>query len=421
MTDNDTPSFDDSQFFDDEGNLIGTSWGLRAQLEEERETKAQEEKEKARKRKELNRRIAIDNSQAEFMDKHEKTLHKRKIKEKWLSMPPWIKKMPRTPLSDPPTVGKKEILLTKMTGKTHLTDAERKQRTRDLQKLKLSINDYEKIHQKFDGVRMLPTAVMSLGDGVGGTMLVRAMSAALAESRGDYGKVVSLDLAPAGNKFNEWFGIKNNQYAYMKSVYKWINSQDNSLGVDFIPSANGIEFHLSNRPEKNHRVEPTEQLVMTLYQSVSAESGVLLFDCSYDEFDSALLSVLLSTTPVFVLPLHKDAISKLNNVFNTLESRGVPPEKIQEIKDNCILVASSIVQEMSDAKGREIVKNFLSKAASDCGISGGDNDERLIHIQYDKQLEHHPLNWKKTGFLAQHAVRSICGFIVDDVAEEMSE
>lgn len=413
--------FDNSQFFDDEGNLIGTSWGLRAEMEEEKERKEQELREKKKKRRELNRRVAIDNSQAEFMDQHEKTMQKRKIKEKWMSMPMWIRKMPRVPLSAPPTQGRKEILLTKMTGNVHLTEEEKKKRIRDLKRLKLAIADYESIHRLFDnGLRMLPTAIISFGEEVGGTMVTRSMSSAIAESRGDYGKVVSFDFSVAGNKFSEWFGISNDQHAYMKSVYKWIMSQSNSFGVDFIPTSNGTEYHLANRHEKNRRIPPTDDVVVSLYKSVIGEQGVLLMDCDYREEEAALVAAILSATPIFVVPLHKNAISRIQDFFTTLEQRGVSQEKIRSMKNNCIVIASSIVPEMSDKKGREVVKSFLGKLTEECGIDGGNNNERVIHIAYDKGLNYKNFNWRKLSFATQHSIRSVCGMVIGDVAVEES-
>lgn len=412
-------NFDNDQFFDEDGNLIQTAWGLKAEQEEEEERKRNEEQEKLRKRKELNRRAAIDNSQAEFMDQHEKALKKRKIREEWMTLPSWIKKMPRTPLSAPPTYGNKEMFLTKITGKTHLSDKERKERTKNLTRVKMSVSVYHAIHRNLAVDKLDPVMIMSMGEDAGGTMVTRGVSAALFESRGDLGTVVSMDFSPAGSKFDEWFGLSSNNFVSMKTVHRWFTTQENHLGVESIPTNNGVEYHLSNRPEKNKRLPLDISAVVDMYKAIINEKGFMLMDCDRREQEIAAVAATLSVTPVFVVPINKSAITEINTFFDNLRAMGASEEKISELKTNAIIVASSVVPEMSSSQGRDAIKSFLGKVAEECGIDGGKDDERLIHLYYDKGLQEKPMRWKNLGFLAKHSFRSIAALIVDDVAQEI--
>lgn len=100
-------------------------------------------------------------------------------------------------------------------------------------------------------------------------------------------------------------------------------------------------------------------------------------------------------------------------MLNILEN-SVSSQRFEEIKNRAILVTNCTSPELSDPKAREIVNKFLYSVAQECGL----NTERTVNIPYDPGLSVQPLKWNKVSFPTQHIVRTICGFIVDDVAQD---
>lgn len=136
---------DISEYFDEDGNLISTSWKKEEEEKQRKKQQEEEEKRRGKLRKEIKRRAAMDNSRDKFLEEHERKQRERSIKEEWMELPQWIKKMPRTSLSEPPTEGSFNMMKYKMTGKVQLTEEEEKRRKKQLKKVKLAMDMHRKL------------------------------------------------------------------------------------------------------------------------------------------------------------------------------------------------------------------------------------------------------------------------------------
>ena len=153
--------------------------------------------------------------------------------------------------------------------------------------------------------------------------------------------------------------------------------------------------------------------ITLLYSAIRDIRGVNLMDCSYTETIPMLASLALGHTPVFIVPIHKNAIDRLNDTLDKVRS-SVGESKYQHILGKGIIVVSSQVPEMNSGKGRKAIENFLHKVCDETGF----NSDRTVHIPYDEGFGIKPLAWHKISFAAKHSVRRIAGMIIDDSAEK---
>ena len=407
---------DFDEFFDDEGNLKSTAWKKEEEAKQRKQQALQEEAEKKRKIKELKRRKLMDDSQDKFFAEHERKQKERSIKEEWMELPRWIKSMPRTSLSEPPTEGSWNIMRYKMTGKVVLTEAEEQRRKKMLSRVKMAIDSHKKIAQKIplDSNAYIPVVGFSDDGYVGSTTLTRCIMQALNDSRPVIDNLTAVDFGGKDSDFSAWFTHGNEQYVFLKNVMDWINSKDTPFDRGMFPTVSGSnQSFISNRSGGKSRKEITIDTVAQLYSSLDTGRGFIIGDHDIREPQGVLAGITLASTPIFVVPIEKKAAQTISRMLNILEN-SVSPQRFEDIKSRAVLVTNCTSPELSDPKAREIVNKFLYSVAQECDL----NTERIVNIPYDPGLSVQPLKWNKVSFSTQHMVRTICGFIVDDVAQD---
>lgn len=412
--------FDD--FFDEEGNLISTSWKQEEEQEESLKEEQQEKLKKKRLQREMKRRIAMDNSQAEFFKEHEKRQQERAIRNEWMTMPYWIKSMPRTPMSDPPTEGRMNILKYKLTGKVELTERESNRRKKKLGRIKLAINDHKNVGRDIYYSYLNPVCVVGVGiqEGIGTSTIARCVAQGLDDSRPRSEMVLAVDYGRPGNKFTQMYSTSNDSFVFLRHAMNWLRNEDEQFDIDLIPTVSGshstgrLKF-LGNKSDDRLRENADIDSVALLYRSMSNRTGFLITDNSLspDELDAFRASMALANTPVFVLPISREAPDMLRNILGVVrETMG--EDKYHKVLRRAVVVTTATTPELSNGEGSDMVKSFANKVVDQCGL----NPERVINVPYDKALTASPVAWRKASFLTQHMVRKICGFIVDDLVEE---
>ena len=180
------------------------------------------------------------------------------------------------------------------------------------------------------------------------------------------------------------------------------------------PTVSGSnQSFISNRSGGKSRKEITIDTVAQLYSSLDTGRGFIIGDHDIREPQGVLAGITLASTPIFVVPIEKKAAQTISRMLNILEN-SVSPQRFEDIKSRAVLVTNCTSPELSDPKAREIVNKFLYSVAQECDL----NTERIVNIPYDPSLSVQPLKWNKVSFPTQHMVRTICGFIVDDVAQD---
>ena len=407
---------DFDEFFDEEGNLKSTSW-QKEQEEQERKKQAYlEAEEKKKKLKELKRRKMIDESQDDFFAEHERKQRERSIKEEWMELPRWIKSMPRVSLSEPPTEGSWNIMRYKMTGKVHLTEAEESRRKKALSRIKMAIDSHKKIANDIplEEAAYIPVVGFSDTGKLGTTTITRCIMQALNDSRPPIDALTAIDFAGRGNDFSAWFSRGNDQYVFLKTVMDWIESSDMPFDRGMFPTVTGgRQSYISNRSGGRSRKAIEIDTVAGLYSALRSDRGFVVADHSLEEPAGVLAGITLASTPIFIVPIEKKAPETITRMLNILEN-SVSYERFHTIKSRIVLVADAISPDLASPKAREVVAKFLRSVAEECGIDTG----RAISIPFDPALATKPLQWPKVAFSTQHMIRTICGFIVDDLAED---
>lgn len=404
---------DFDEFFDEEGNLKSTAWKKEAEAEERKSQALKEEAEKKRQIEKLKRRKLMDDSQDRFFAEHEKKQRERSIKEEWMELPRWIKSMPRTSLSEPPTEGSWNIMRYKMTGKVVLTEAEEKRRKKMLSRVKMAIDSHKKIAQNIalDNTVYIPVVGFGEDGHVGSTTLTRCIMQALNDSRPSIDNLTAIDFGGKESDFSSWFVQGNDQYVFLKNVMDWINNKDMPFDRGMFPTVGGSnQFFISNRSGGKSRKKVTIDTVAQMYSSLNIGRGFIIADHDIREPQGLLAGLALSSSPVFVVPIEKNADSNVSKMLDVLKE-SVSSQKYEEVKKRAILVASCTTSDLSSAKARKVVGDFLVSVSHECGL----NPDRVITIPYDPGLTVKPLQWSKVSFSTQHMVRKICGYIVDDV------
>lgn len=405
-------------FFDEDGNLINTAWG---QEEDKRQAKLEaEEAEKSRveAKREASRHMAVEEQRMQTDSKAEQIRRRRALRDEWTLMPKWIKSMPRVPMSAPPTEGRLEKMRYSVTGKVTLTEDERKRREAALARLQAAMDSHRKIHRAFPpGTPMSPVTVISLSPGVGGSMLTRAMSKALVLSRGDYGTYAAVDLARAGSNLSRWYSGGEKERATLRHVLAQSqNPQLANLRVgDLFPPGGSGEHYLSNSADVYRRATPNTLDALFLYKFMKSTPGIGFFDCDEDNMEALTAAASMSTSVVFVLPLSREAPTLLSDMVNNMR------EEFGHVADEAlsrsIVVVSGSKPQAATKKGMATMKALGESAAQKAGLS----DQRVVVIPFDKALATPPLRWERVGFPAAHAIRTICGILVEDALDRYDD
>lgn len=407
---------DFDEFFDEEGNLISTSWKKEEEAEERKQQALEEQKQKQKQLKELKRRKMMDDSQDKFFEEHERKKRERSIKEEWMELPRWIKTMPRTSLSEPPTEGSWNIMRYKMTGKVILTEEEEARRKKSLSRVKMAIDSHKRISRDIplENTVYIPVIGFSDEGDVGSTVVTRCIMQALSDSRPAIDNLTAVDFGDKSSDFSAWFSHGNEQYVFLKTVMDWIRTSDETFDRGMFPTVTGgRQSFISNRSGGKSRVDVTIDTVAQIYSSLNTGRGFLIADHDLREPEGVLAGATLASTPIFVIPVEKEAASNISRMLGILE-QSVSYERFETIKSRIVLVANSVSSDFADPKSREVINKFLFSVAKECGLS----TDRIINIPYDPGLKAKPLQWGKVAFPTQHMIRAICGFIIDDIAED---
>ena len=407
---------DFDEFFDEEGNLKATSWQKEQEAQDRKKQALEEEKEKKKKLKELKRRKLMDESQDDFFAEHERRQKERSIKEEWMELPKWIKSMPRVSLSEPPTEGSWNIMRYKMTGKVVLTEAEEARRKKSLSRVKMAIDSHKKIANdiSLEQTAYIPVVGFSEKGAIGTTTIVRCLMQALNDSRPLIDTLTAVDFSGRGNDFSSWFSHGNDQYVFLKTVMDWIESSNAPFDRGMFPTVTGgRQSYISNRSGGRSRRDIDIETVAQFYSALRSDRGFVIADHSLEEPAGVLAGITLASTPVFVVPVEKKAPETINRMLNILEN-SVSYERFRDIKSRIILVADATSSDLASPKAREIINKFLYSVALECEIS----TDRIVNIPFDPALTNKPLQWLKVAFSTQHMIRTICGFIVDDLAQD---
>lgn len=408
----------EESFFDADGNLINTAWGQEEDRKQELLDREKAEKSRVEAKREASRHMAVEEQRMLTDSKAESIRRRRAMRDEWTLMPKWIKSMPRVPMNAPPTEGRLEKMRYSVTGKVTLTEDERKRREAALTRLSAAMDTHRKIHRALPpGTPMSPVTVISLGSGIGGSMLTRAMSKALVMSRGDMGTYAAVDLARAGSSLSRWYSGGEKERATLRHVLA--QSQNPQLSdlrvVDLFPPGGQGEHYLANSADVYRRATPSAYDVMFLYKFMRSTPGIGFFDCDDDNMEALTVAASMSTSIVFVLPLSKDAPALLADMVVRMR------EEFGEIADKALSRSIIVV---SGSKPRAASKEALATMKA-LGVSSakkaGLPENRVVVIPFDKALATPPLKWEAVGFPAAHAIRTICGMLVDDALDRYDD
>ena len=406
-------------YFDEDGNLKATSWTLKEQRRQEQEEKRQNKLEKERKLKEINRRMAIDERSSELEKQREIDKKKRALKDNWLLMPNWIKRMPKTSLKEPPTEGVKEKALYALTKKVTLTPEEERKRKAQLKRLKIAIDDYEGIHREFpEGTRLAPITVVSLGSNSGGTIVSRSLSAVIAQSRNDLGNIVTMDFSGPESDLHSLYGSFGKENVNRKTTMRHIVKQLNVLRADgysftdVYPIGGDHEYYLDNFAEKEKRVNVGLEEAAGLYKFMRNTEGICIFDCDLNNIDALIVSIIISSSVIFVLPLTKDAEDNLSKVLKELKTN-VSPQYYDNIVKNSMIVFSASNPKMMEKNNMTNIKKFVNKINR-----SHDFVLEPIIIPFDKALKSIPFNINKMKFSTTHIFRKIATQSIDSIIQK---
>lgn len=404
-------------FFNEDGDIINTQWGIEEQKEHEEERKRQEQLEHERSLHEADRIAGIDKKKSDAMERMERNRKARELKNSWASMPNWIKEMPRTPLSAAPTEGTSNKLKYNVFGKVQLTENEKNKRLADLKRLHQSIEDYNSIHQDAIDNRMPSVAVIPTADGSGGTVITRLLSKAIAESRHDLGNVVSIDLGTRNHQLVSWFqDNRGTRYINMNSLLNIIGRQsiDEYSPPELLPKAGRGEYYLVNSGSGGKKIDPSAEDVVTLYDFVNngKSSGVTLLDCDPFDHDSMAMSSAISVSTVFIVNL-MEGEERLSSAITTLRRVINDEEVFDDIIRNAIIVGN-----ITDEEGMN-KENFTEAINSlkECSRISGIPLKRCHVIPYENSLSNPPLKWNDISWTTKHSLRKVCGDIINIIKE----
>lgn len=419
--------FDDEEFFDEEGRLIKTSWTMEEDRRKEEEDRKRRQREHEKKLAEADRIAGIESKASEVEEKIKENRRVAKLKDEWAIMPRWIKALPRTPLSAPPTDGTVNKLKFKITGKSELTDEERSERIRDLKRLKKSIDIYHSIHQELPYGTMPIISVIPTSAGSGATVVTRTMSRAIAESRNDLGDVASIDLGTKRNEklhtnsphLSDWFRDKSaTRFMNLNSFFRVIEQQHISeySVVELFAKASPGEYYIVNSGGNSRRkIDPSIKDIIRLRDFLNNEknNGVALVECDSLDRDSLIASALASYCCVFVV----DVSQGVNTFVDFIRDFGadildvVDPDTFEGIIRNSIIVGNINSEDMMTKKGLKQATDILRECARKIKV----DDSQTFLLPFEYCLASPPLDWGRMSWSGKTSIRKICGKAIETV------
>mgnify|MGYP002713378941 CR=1 FL=1 len=413
-------SNDYSDFFDENGELVETQWEKEQRLQREQEEARERKKQHRKDLQEVNRRIGIDDQIAKYQEDTERKLENRRKREEYMNMPQWIKDLPRTPMTAPPTEGTKEMMRYKLTKKVTLTESEERKRRVENARVKSSMELYKKISQEIPH-QTTSVSVISIQPGFGSTSLTAGLSLALSESRMHKGPTFSIDLGSENNDMEKWFFKPNKSHTIgVKNIVNQVTrDNENALkdigSTEILPAYSKGNFYLINDKGKKREdfKNNTIRKVARLHQYIvdtTPNHGVILFDCDPMNMELVLTSLALTTTHIFLIPANSKADVLLIDFFNKISDVFTNQEEIDKILDNSIVVLVGRSPKMAGKEASIAMKSLVVKSAKSVGI----DEDRTFVIPFDKSLTKPPIKWSQVSFVTKHMLRSICAVIVED-------
>lgn len=413
-------SNDYSDFFDENGELFETQWEKEKRLQREKEEAKEQKKEHRKKLQEVNRRIGIDDQLAQYQEDTERKLRNRQKRNEYMNMPQWVKDLPRTPMSAPPTEGTKEMMRYKLTKKVTLTDAEANRRKVENARVKSSMELYKRISQEIPN-QTTSVSIISIQPGFGSTTLTTGLSLALSESRMQKGPTISIDLGPEDNTMDNWFfkPNKSRSIGVKNIVNQVIRDNENALqsigSTEILPAYSKGNFYLINDKGKKREEFKTNTVkkIANLYQYIvdtTPNHGVILFDCDPENMELVLTTLALTTTHIFLIPANSKADVLLIDFFNKISEVFTNQEEIDRILDNSLVVLVGRSPKMTGKEASIAMKSLAEKSAKSVGIDG----DRAFVVPFDRALAKPPMKWSQVSFATKHMLRNICAVIVED-------
>jgi len=413
-------SNDYSNFFDENGELVETQWEKEKRIQREKEEALEKKREHRKKLQEVNRRIGIDDQVAKYQEDSERRLKNRKKRDEYMNMPQWIKDLPRTPLSAPPTEGTKEMMRYKLTKKVTLTESEENRRKVENSRVKSSMDLYKRISQEIP-YQSTSVSIISIQPGFGSTSLTSGLSMAMSESRMQKGPTISIDLGSEDNDLNQWFFKPNSsrKVGVKNIVNQVIRDNGNALqsigSTEVLPSYSKGNFYLVNDKGKKREEfqENTVKKIANLYKYIvdtTPNHGVILFDCDPSNMELIITSLALTTTHIFLIPANSKADVLLIDFFNKISEVFTNQEEIDNILDNSMVVLVGRTPKMSGKEATIAMKSLAAKSAKAVGIE----EDRAMVIPFDRAFVEPPLKWGRVSFATKHMLRGICANIVED-------
>lgn len=407
-------------YLDENGNIIETSWERKQREQELREAKKRAALEEKRKAKEFERISKIDQNNIEYGNIIEDKKRKRQLREKRIGLPAWIKEMPVTPLSAPPTQGKMNKARYKATKKVVLTTEEHNQRVKNLRRVKESTEIYKDIAQKLPR-SINSIAIVPLGSGSGSTVLTRALSEAIHESRKNLatsqdkkiGNVFVVDCAREKNDLIRWYGNKKTIYSYLYSFFNYINEKGSyppSIEFVFPEGAEG-QYFLKNSPDKNAFVELTIGKMTQLIEYVEMNRGTAIYECDPNNQESTFAAVLAAQYVIFVAPVSNKTPDKIGEFARTLSA--IEPDRAEEIMRNSSVVTMGTNKSFNTKKGLGIIK----KIHQACAASSHIDDDRFFYVPFDAAMSSPPLKWKSVSYVTKTRIRKIAAQVFNGFAQ----
>lgn len=406
--------FDEDVVMDEDGNIIKHKWDVEREREEAEEKKLLRESEHRDKLKEADRIASIDRQKDITDQKIERNRKLVAMKNEWATMPMWVKSLPRTPLSAPPTEGASNKMKYKLTGKVTLTDSERKSRIDNLNRLKKAMDCYRKIHQDIF-IDIIPTiAVIPISDSSGGTVVTRLISKALSESRSDLGIVVSVDLGTRQHQLSDWFKDEMvNRYVNFHTFLNIIRRQgvDEYSAEEILAKASKGEYYLVNSGgNTSKKVDPTSDDIALTYQFLNngKSSGIAIFDCDPLDHDSMAMSAAISSACVFVVDPNEGS-ERLKSILDSLRREINDKEVFDDIMKNSVIVGN-ITSKDNMTKEKLVM---YAKEMKECAFVAGINPKKTYLIPFESSLSRPPLQWNKVSWTAKNSIRNLCGDVIN--------
>lgn len=409
----------DERFFDEDGNLVSTSWGQEQEKEDKENARRKAEQDHIEALKSVNRTVAIEEKKSQIEREMERSRELKEKRREWMTLPAWIKSMPRTPLTDPPTEGKKAKLIYNFTGKVQLTDEEKARRIRDLKMLKVAIDDHRKIHQVYDDISMLTVPIIPLYKGVGATTLTRYLSRAALMSRGDMGVVAAIDLGDRNSRMEDWFPEATTNTMFLRHVLMSAKNNEKIFDVrisEIFPRiGRSGEYYLCNHKSAEKRMDVKIKDLDNLYRYLRGSTGITFIDCDGKNKPIVFGSYMLAMSRILVVSASLDAPDIVDKFTKNAMKVFREPELFEAaLKSTSIIIAGHKTSDVGGVSTKEDVQVIINRIIESTGI----NRDRIFFMPVIREMMAPPMKWNNLKFPEAHLLRKIVGAAVQDVAKE---